>query len=80
MKQFENARKYKRLLRKDSTGRRDDTKPARQSKRLLQMSKTVLESNEREGLKTPLIFNEFEVLGNAKPKDIEDKTVFIGSQ
>jgi hypothetical protein len=78
MKQLENAREYKRLLRKDSTGRRNDTKPIRQSKRLLQMSKIVLESDEQEGLKTPPAFNEFEVLGDAKQKDIEDETVSIG--
>jgi hypothetical protein len=35
MKQLENAREYKRLKKKDSTGCRKNTKPARQSKRLL---------------------------------------------
>jgi hypothetical protein len=73
MKQLENARQYKRLKKKDSTSRRKATKPARQSKRLLQMSQSVLESDEREGLRTPIPFNEFEVHGASTEMDIEDE-------
>jgi hypothetical protein len=73
MKQLENARKYKRLKNKDNIGRRKDTKPTRQSKRLLQMSQSVLESDEQKGLRTPTPFNEFEVYGASTRMDIEDE-------
>lgn len=62
MKQLENAREYKKL-KNDSTGRRNDTKPVRQLKKLLQMSQLALESYEQEGLQKPTSFNEFEVYG-----------------
>jgi hypothetical protein len=45
MKQLEKS-KSKRLLRKDNADCRNDTKMARQSKRLLKLSETTLESDE----------------------------------
>jgi hypothetical protein len=73
MKQLENAREYKRLKKKDNTGRRKDTKLTRQSKRLLQMSQSILESDEQEGLQIPIPFNEFEVYGTSTQMDTEDE-------
>jgi hypothetical protein len=33
------------------------------------MFEIIMECDEQEGLRTPLAFNEFEMLGNAKQKD-----------
>ena len=46
MKQLEKNIEYKRLQKTDKADCRNDKNPARQSKRLLKLSKTSLESND----------------------------------
>jgi hypothetical protein len=65
MKQLEKSREYKRLQKTDKADRKNDKKPARQSKRLLKLSKTSLESDDQQALRTSIPFNEFEVLGGS---------------
>jgi hypothetical protein len=48
-------------------------KPARQSKRLLKLSETSLEPDDQQDLRTPALFNEFEVLGGSMQMDAEDR-------
>jgi hypothetical protein len=79
MKQLEKSREYKRLQKTDKADCRNDKKPARQSKRLLKLSETSLESNDQQALRTPTPFYEFEVLGGSMQMDVEDERGYCAS-
>jgi hypothetical protein len=79
MKQLENAREYKKLSKLYSSNTSNVTKALKFLKRLLSMSKTIMECDEQKGFQTPPAFNEFEVLEGGKQKDIKDKIVSQGS-
>ena len=78
-KSFKNARQYKKISNWDNNNPNTITKALKFSKRLLKMSKTVMEYDEHESLKTSLPFNEFEVLKGAKQNDIKSEVVSWGS-
>jgi hypothetical protein len=69
MKQLESAREYKRMLRSESSAS-NVTKVAKVPKRALKLPKSISESDEQDGLQTPIPFNEFEVFKGAKPMDV----------
>jgi hypothetical protein len=63
MKQLESAREYK-------SSASNVTKVAKVPKRALKLPKSISESDEQDGLQTPIPFNEFEVFKGAKPMDV----------
>ena len=79
MKQLENAREYKKLSKLYSSNTSIVTKALEFLKRLLSMSKTIMECDEQKGFQILSAFNEFEVLGGGKQKDTKDKTILQGS-
>jgi hypothetical protein len=79
LKQLENAKQYKKSSKQYSFDTSNVTKTLKFPKRLLRMSEIIMECDEQEGLQTPPAFNEFEVLGRAQQKDIEDEVVSQGS-
>jgi hypothetical protein len=72
MKQLESAREYKKMLRSENSAG-NITKAAKVSKRALKLSETISESDEQDGLQTPMPFIEFGVFKGAKPKDVEEE-------